>query len=284
MADELVKIEELDVKITLVDNDLFAIDDSEDLVNGLMKTKKVSKAIIQEELGVNQNTADIAALGGGITSTKTAAYTITDIDNINTILATTSSADYVITLPTVADNDTRVITLIKNEVQGAYIVTLDGEGAETINGVLGVALRGDWNSITVKSNGATWNVIDFDITYATGFINRSDWTNVHLGTNASLNTDSDIEHALNIDLRQLSIRLFMSTDGTEANSFEVYYAVKEVSSQEIGWTLYQADKDSITFQTASAGFRRVEANGTTTEILAQSWYYKIVLVRTRILA
>ena len=115
--------------------------------------------------------------------------------------------------------------------------------------------------------------------YDTGWINRSDWTNVHLGSDTTLNTDSNVTHNLNAPLSNLLVRLFVSTDGTDANSFEI--ANTNYSDQTSGvvcWgiTIFAVDNNNIKIQTGSQGLMyNIDATGAGSSIDTESYYYKV---------
>ena len=114
------------------------------------------------------------------TATKTADYTILDSDNLRNILVDSRAGDVVITLPTLADNLEREIFIKVPYVGGK--ITVDGEGAETIDGETSIFLQGQHDFILVKATTAEWIVLSIRQTYNTGWINCSDWTNRHLGS------------------------------------------------------------------------------------------------------
>ena len=113
--------------------------------------------------------------------------------------------------------------------------------------------------------------------YDTGWINRSDWTNVHLGSNTTLNTDSNVTHNLNAPLSNLLVKLFLSTDGTDANSFEVATNIGALSDggSVHGVTVYQVDANNIKLQTATNGLIIVQDSGAYLTVDTENWYYKI---------
>lgn len=81
-------------------------------------------------------------------------YTVRDEDGYGTIAVNPSSVDRIVTLPTVADNANRQLTII-NTGTGTYKVIVDGEGTEKINDVETWWLLAG-QSITIKSNGTKW--------------------------------------------------------------------------------------------------------------------------------
>ena len=112
--------------------------------------------------------------------------------------------------------------------------------------------------------------------YDTVWINRSDWTNVHLGSNTTLNTDSNATHNLNAPLANLLVKLFISTDGTDANSFEIL--LNDFSTAGTGYygvAIYQVDNNNIKVQTAIGGITLTQDDGTMVAIDTDNWYYKV---------
>lgn len=110
----------------------------------------------------------------------TADYTVLDADGYRQINVDSRTGNVVVTLPTAADNTDRPLRIFVTHSGGK--VTADGEGAETINDVLEVVMQGQYNYVDLVCDGTEWWMIDFKITYDTGWIARSDWTNVHVGT------------------------------------------------------------------------------------------------------
>lgn len=102
---------------------------------------------------------DSVVVGGSIAfpiANKTGAYTLTASDH--TVTCNASSAAFIITLPTSVGITGRVY-IIKKTDSSANVVTVDGNGSETIDGALTQALGNQWESITVQSDGTNWVVI-----------------------------------------------------------------------------------------------------------------------------
>lgn len=99
---------------------------------------------------------DTLPTGGTIESSsyvaKNADYVITDTDNYGTI-ALTGSVSKTFTLPTAADNTNRKITFLN---LSTATLTIDGEGAETINGEASIELKNKHEATTLQCNGAAW--------------------------------------------------------------------------------------------------------------------------------
>lgn len=125
-------------------------------------------------------------------------------------------------------------------------------------------------------DGTHFNVPNSD--YSTAWINRSDWTNVHMGSNAALNTDSNVTHNLDVPLSELDVKVILSEDGTDATSFEILTVMH--TNTNIGLTLYDVDDNNIRVQTGFSGISRInDATGNTTIIDTEDWYYKITVER-----
>lgn len=116
-------------------------------------------------------------------------------------------------------------------------------------------------------------------TYDTGWINTNDWTSRELGSTATpKNTDSNIAHNLNANLSELIVKLFVSTDGTDNNSFEVQVVDLRYSSTGsliYGYSIFQVDSNNLLLHTGSSGIRYVEDTGGTGILDTDDYYYKV---------
>jgi hypothetical protein len=95
----------------------------------------------------------------GTHAVSEANYTITDDDGYCLIAVTTGASDRTVTLPTAADNNGRLLVVMKVD-SGAGKVTIDGEGSETINGNTSVYLREQYETITLISETDEWFSLD----------------------------------------------------------------------------------------------------------------------------
>lgn len=105
-----------------------------------------------------------APMGAGPVSqsAKSADYTITDSDLISVIVMTTGGTDRTVTLPTLADNQNRVITIKKidgMDADGTGKCIIDGENTETIDGDATVDLYAAGDNITVKGGASRWEIL-----------------------------------------------------------------------------------------------------------------------------
>jgi hypothetical protein len=277
-----------------------------------------------------------------IKSVSGANYTILDNDGFDIIRASSTTADRTILMPTLADNIGRKLTIYKEDYNPTSVI-VDGEGSETIEDSLTYELSRQGDSITLLGTSTKWKIISINSKWIdTGWINRSDWTNVHLGnievdydnlsgsftvgaivtggtsgttgkiladngstlilenvTNGGIfvndegltddstgvtadvnepsgdnkNQDSNISHYLNSNISDIDVQLFISTDGTDANSFLLI----DVTSVTVngGHTMYQASVDTAFFQTQNGGLARIDGTGAIQSIDTEDWYYKI---------
>ena len=86
-------------------------------------------------------------------------YAILDDDGYKQIWITNGATGYTVTLPTLADNQNRTILIGKKD-SGAGVLTVDGEGAETIDGCATIELPKEGNFITVVGLSTGWKIIN----------------------------------------------------------------------------------------------------------------------------
>jgi len=145
----------------------------------------------------------------------------------------------------------------------------------------------DGDTLIMDTDAFYYRIIVYEMTtvysgtaldyYETPWINRSDFSGVHMGSDTTLNVDSNLNHALSAPLRDLMVQVFLSTDGTDANSFEVYrQGLNEGGASIIGITIYEIDSNNIKIQTGSSGLGRYILDDSTSELIdSEEWYYKI---------
>lgn len=88
--------------------------------------------------------------------TTTVAYTLTDDDDI--VAGDATGGAVTLTLPTAVGRAGRVFVAKKLDASG-NAVTLDGAGAETVDGATTLALSAQWQTARVVSNGSAWLTI-----------------------------------------------------------------------------------------------------------------------------
>jgi len=106
----------------------------------------------------------------------------------------------------------------------------------------------------------------------------ADWMNVHLGNDPTDPTDN-LTHGLGAPLSDLIIKVLISTDETDNNSFELLDTHHKYSNgavdSKFGITIYQVDVNNIKIQTATDGIKGIADDGSFTIIDDEDWYYKI---------
>lgn len=128
--------------------------------SGFVTSTSVTSTELGYLSGVTSNIqTQLTALGFYTQVAKSADYTVLDNDGYRTIFMTTSTTDRTVTLPTVADNVNRIIT-VKKVDSASGRCRVDGEGAEEIGAgtVFDLHLIGDY--VTLQSDGTRWQVID----------------------------------------------------------------------------------------------------------------------------
>lgn len=86
---------------------------------------------------------------------KSSSHTITDTDSVSLVVASGSGTTS--TLPTVADNEGRILAFKRNDAVNT--VTIDGEGGETIDGVLTLTILHDDGYAILISDGSEWHIV-----------------------------------------------------------------------------------------------------------------------------
>jgi hypothetical protein len=82
-----------------------------------------------------------------------ATYTLTDETDV--VIADTTAAAFTITLPKAALHKGRLV-FVKRINGGANVLTVDGNGSETIDGAANVTLTLQWEAKRLTSDGSNW--------------------------------------------------------------------------------------------------------------------------------
>jgi hypothetical protein len=201
-------------------------------------------------------------------------HILTDNDNINIIEINSSGSTVSLTLPSAANNKGR--NILAKVVTHSNLVTITG----TIDGETNFYMNNVKDFISVYSNGTEWKKDKFQASYETTYINRSDWTNVHIGSNTTKNVDSNVLYNLNCGIKNIYVKLLISTDGTDANSFEVIVGDNRYEGGVAqGTTSYYIDDNNFQIQTGTNGLIYTTDSGSQSAISSNDWYYKIVVKR-----
>jgi hypothetical protein len=87
--------------------------------------------------------------------TKSAAYTLTDADQL--VLVDTTAGSVTVTLPSAVGRRGRTFTIKK--LIAANTLTIEGDGTETLDGAANIALTTRYAARTVQSDNANWHVV-----------------------------------------------------------------------------------------------------------------------------
>lgn len=110
---------------------------------------------VKSDLSGYELAVDLTGSGGYTVVTKTAGYTEATTSG-ELIVLCTLTAGFTIGLPTAVGN-TATFTFKKTLAAGQ--ITIDGAGAETIDGGLTAVLNNLDESITIKSDNANWRIV-----------------------------------------------------------------------------------------------------------------------------
>jgi hypothetical protein len=108
------------------------------------------------------------------------------------------------------------------------------------------------------------------MTWNTGWIANSDWTNAVLTAT----------HSLNTAMSNLVFQFYISIDGTDANAIRIdSFSDTRSTGQFYGGSVSQVDSNSIQFQTGLNGLTFISSGGTSITLTTQSWFYKVVIYK-----
>jgi hypothetical protein len=96
------------------------------------------------------------AVATRVVVSKTAAYTATSAEDV--ILCSASGGAWTLTLPAAALHSGRHYAIKKTD-SSTNAITIDGNGSETIDGALTVALSMQYEALTLVSDGSNWSII-----------------------------------------------------------------------------------------------------------------------------
>lgn len=117
----------------------------------------VSPGVWYVKLGGTWALASAASFGKLAVSTKTGTFTA--VDSVDAYFCTTSSAGYTVNLPTAVGIAGKQYVIKKAESNATRSITIDAAGTETIDGALTYVLAGAYESVTLVSDGANWQVV-----------------------------------------------------------------------------------------------------------------------------
>lgn len=84
--------------------------------------------------------------------------TVTTIDNTTTMICDATDGAITQPLPAAAGKEGTLYRFKKTDAT-ANAVTIDGNGAETIDGAATYVLHGQYDSVTIVSDGTEWHIV-----------------------------------------------------------------------------------------------------------------------------
>lgn len=116
---------------------------------------------------------------GGIT-TQTGNYTITDSDGYNILVLSGASSNATFTLPTLADNQSRILEFLNADSADSLII--DGEGSETISGMASFTIL-PGHTCRIIATASEWKILSssFEV-FHVGAANKAVYTKTLTGT------------------------------------------------------------------------------------------------------
>jgi hypothetical protein len=156
-------------------------------------------------------------------------YTILDTDSVSTFLFSAGSSTRTATLPTLADNQGRFITIFKID-SGSGVVTIDGEGAETINGATTATLTSQYDGMTLFAGVTEWSIVSYHVNAT------ASQRGLIIGGQVPGTTTNDNASAGNVG--EYLETLTGSTNQTDANGFTVCSRSLTAGDWDVSGTMY----------------------------------------------
>jgi hypothetical protein len=225
-----------------------------------------------ETAGGDTKGVKVADLRGGAIAVKSASYTILDVD-ADVFEFDDASVDGTFTLPTLADNFGRVIEL--HNVDDTYKATLDGEGAETMDGDASRVLPSQYNYLKVRAGTVGWHVLEMKANYDGGWVNQPDLTDL----------TQTVTHNLGVTIDQLLCKVTFATASDGTNAIEQAAGIYDSASPSTfnhGVCFVGSSLDAIVLQTGLSGINTIATNGTHSGDDGTEYdYYRVVIIRIK---
>ena len=89
---------------------------------------------------------------------KSAGYTVTTADGLFVMVKCSVGSDFTITLPAAATATGMRVVVKKTDANATTLLTIDGSGAETIDGVANLVIGGQYAFADLVCDGTTWSI------------------------------------------------------------------------------------------------------------------------------
>ena len=156
------------------------------------------------------------------TSAKTSAYTVLSTDENKTILCSAASADYAISLTAAGTLGDGFKVTIKKTDDTKFMITVDPNSSETIDGLTTLKLRQEHASVTLICDGSNWHIVDH--------------SNIEVNTNIAENSGFNVDQYGHITRTGVG-------DGTEL--LQDRWRITPVGSASARWTYSQENNGGI---------------------------------------
>ncbi|MBF0246182.1 MAG: hypothetical protein HQL31_13095 [Planctomycetes bacterium] len=112
--------------------------------------------------------AGALSLGGNLGLQGALSYNVTSISSGNSyspctesvvIIDTTVGGNFTLSLPPVASNSGRILSVVRRDNLAQYWVLIDPNGAETIDGAANKQLNSQYHSVQIVSDGTAWFIL-----------------------------------------------------------------------------------------------------------------------------
>jgi hypothetical protein len=207
-----------------------------------------------------------------------ANYTILDSDKYDTILVDTGGSDRTITLPTLADNLGRRITIKKTDSSQIGRVLIDGEGAETIEGYSTVLAPLPYDYVTVQGGASEWVIVDRKMI--------SDWFSFTPNYTVSVNTvtvgDGNSFGFFRREGDNIRMRHFLKFGST--TTVTASQAIEMRVPNHTSWAISSLNRSQVfdSTQRTTIGFARVANANASRDYTAHVMYFSSTALRMRI--
>ena len=172
------------------------------------------------------------------TSAKTSAYTVLSTDENKTILCSAASADYAISLTAAGTLGDGFKVTIKKTDDTKFMVTIDPNSSETIDGLTTLKLRQEHASVTLICDGSNWHIVDH--------------SNIEVNTNIAENSGFNVDQYGHITRTGVG-------DGTEL--LQDRWRITPVGSASARWTYSQENNGGINGDSQWAKLLNTTADG-----------------------
>jgi hypothetical protein len=171
--------------------------DSEGVFGDIFLSATDYKVVLTDADDVTKWSADPVRAPAEVVTTvlaKTTTYSVAVGDDRKFITADATGGAFVITLPAVADAESGFEVTVMKVDSSSNAVTVDGNGAETINGVSDLDLPDQYSAAIFRCNGSEWLAYSITPSTTTRILPAGEISGLAISNNGS-DSDHDIDIA-----------------------------------------------------------------------------------------